>query len=151
MVKVSPKRTAQSFLEISVKKYGNLAHTKWECKYHVVFIPNRKQTLYKELRQYLGWVFRDLARDMESEVEEGYLCKDHVHMLLSIPPKYPVSYVVGYLKGKSAIYVARNFLGYRQNVGGQHLWARGYFISTVGSAAAPENWTTWLGVKSPLN
>ena len=133
MVKVSPKRTTQSFLEIPVKKYGNLAHTKWECKYHVVFIPKyRKQTLYKELRQYLGGVFRDLAHDMESEVEEGHLCKDHVHMLLSIPPKYPASYVVGYLKGKSAIYVARTFLGYRQNVGGQHLWARGYFISTVG-------------------
>ena len=69
---------------------------------------------------------------MKSEVEEGHLCKDHVHMLLSIHPKSPASYVVGYLKGKSAIYVTRNFLGYRQNVGGQHLWARGYFISTVG-------------------
>jgi putative transposase len=110
-----------------------LAHTAWECKYHVVFIPKyRRKALYGQLRQELGGVFRGLAGQKESRVEEGHLMVDHVHMLLSIPPKYPVSQVVGYLKGKSAIHIARTYLGRRQNYVGQHFWARGYFVSTVG-------------------
>lgn len=113
--------------------YQNLNHTKWECKYHVVFIPKyRRKVLYKELRRHLGPVFRTLARQRECEIEEGHLLADHVHMLLSIPPKYAVSQVVGYLKGKSAIHVARTFMGRKRNYVGQHLWARGYFVSTVG-------------------
>ena len=97
------------------------------------FIPKyRRKTLYKELRRHLGPVFRALARQRECEIEEGHLLADHVHMLLSIPPKYAVAQVVGYLKGKSAIHVARTFMGRKRNYVGQHLWARGYFVSTVG-------------------
>ncbi len=111
----------------------SLAHTKWECKYHVVWIPKyRRQALYAELRKHLGPVLRELARQREAVVEEGHLQLDHVHMLLSIPPKYAVAQVLGYIKGKSAIHVARTYLGRRQNFTGQHLWARGYYVSTVG-------------------
>ena len=113
--------------------YRSLSHTKWECKYHVGFIPKcRKKVLYGELRKHLGKVFRELARQKESEVEEGHLMPDHVHMLISIPPKYSVAQVVGYIKGKSAIHIARNFGERRRNFVGEHFWARGYFVSTVG-------------------
>ena len=116
-----------------MSNYKRLQHTKWECKYHVVFIPKyRKKVIYGELRRYLGGVIRELARQRESLVEEGHLMSDHVHMMISIPPKYSVSQVIGYIKGKSAIHIARNFGGRRQNFVGQHFWARGYFVSTVG-------------------
>jgi|SRR6185436_2652593 len=111
----------------------SLSHTKWDCKYHLVFIPKyRRKSLYKELRRHLGEVFRELASRRESRVEEGHLMEDHVHMLISIPPKYSVAQVVGFIKGKSAIHVARTFLGRRQNFTGQHFWARGYWVSTAG-------------------
>ena len=111
----------------------SLAHSKWECKYHVVWIPKyRRQALYAELRKHLGPVLRELARQRECVVEEGHLQLDHVHMLLSIPPKYAVAQVLGYIKGKSAIHIARTYLGRRQNFTGQHFWARGYYVSTVG-------------------
>ena len=110
-----------------------LNHSKYECNYHLVFIPKyRKKTLYLELRQYLGAVFKDLARQRESEVLEGHLMVDHVHMLISIPPKYAVSQVVGYIKGKSAIHLARVYMGKKRNYVGQSFWARGYYVSTVG-------------------
>lgn len=111
----------------------SLNHTKWECKYHVVFIPKyRRKSLYKELRRHLGEVFRSLASRRESRVEEGHLMVDHVHMLISIPPKFSVAQVMGFIKGKAAIHIARTFLGHRQNFTGQHFWARGYYVSTVG-------------------
>lgn len=111
----------------------SLAHTRWECKYHVVWIPKcRRQVLYGRLRQHLGAVFRELARQKECTVEEGHLLPDHVHMLLSVPPKYAVAQVVGFVKGKSAVHIARTYLGRRQNFLGQHFWARGYDVSTVG-------------------
>ena len=114
-------------------KYESLSHTKWERKYHVVFIPKcRRRTLYEQLRQHLGEVFRELARQKESRVEEGHLMLDHVHMMLAIPPKYAVSQVVGYMKGKSAIHLARVYGERKRNFVGQHFWARGYFVSTVG-------------------
>ena len=110
-----------------------LSHTQWDCKYHVVFIPKcRRKVLYGHLRRYLGAVFRQLARRRESEIEEGHLMPDHVHMMLRIPPKYAVSQVVGYIKGKSAIHSARVYGERRRNFVGQHFWARGYFVSTVG-------------------
>ena len=113
--------------------YESLSHTKWECKYHVVFIPKcRRKTLYAELRKYLGEVFRELAKQKDSRVEEGHLMPDHVHMLLAIPPKYAVSQVVGYIKGKSAIHLARVYGERKRNFVEQHFWARGYFVSTVG-------------------
>ena len=111
----------------------SLSHSRWECKYHVVFIPKcRRKTLYVQLRQHLGEVFRKLAEQRESRVEEGHLQSDHVHMLISIPPKYAVSQVVGFIKGKSAIHLARVYGENRRNFSGQSFWARGYFVSTVG-------------------
>ncbi len=112
---------------------GNLNHTKWECKYHVVFIPKcRRKVLYGELRRYLGEVFRALAMQKESRIEEGHLMPDHVDMMIAIPPKYAVSQVVGFIKGKSAIHLARVYGERKRNFVGQHFWARGYFVSTVG-------------------
>jgi putative transposase len=111
----------------------SLSHTKWECKYHVVFIPKyRRRVLYEELRRHLGEVFKQLARQKESKIEEGHLLPDHVHMMISVPPKYAVSQVVGFIKGKSAIHVARVYGERKRNFVGQHFWARGYFVSTVG-------------------
>src|SRR6478609_4264788 len=117
----------------SMDEPASLSHTKWECKYHVIFIPKcRRRTLYAELRKHLGEVFRRLASQKESRIEEGHLMPDHVHMLISIPPKYAVSQVVGYVKGKSAIHLARVYGEQRRNFVGQHFWARGYFVNTVG-------------------
>ena len=114
-------------------EYESLSHSKWECKYHVIFIPKwRRKTLYKELRQHLGEVFRRLAEQKQSRIEEGHLMVDHMHMMISIPPKYAVSEVVGFIKGKSAIHLARVYGERKQNFVGQHFWARGYMVSTVG-------------------
>lgn len=116
-----------------MKEYQSLSHTKWGCKYHVVFIPKRrKQAIFGALRKHLGEIFRELALQKECQVVEGHLMRDHVHMCLSIPPKYSVSNVVGYMKGKSAIAIARNFGGRQRNFTGEVFWARGYFVSTVG-------------------
>jgi putative transposase len=114
-------------------KTESLSHSKWECNYHVVFIPKcRRRTLYEQLRRDLGEVFRTLAEHKESRIDEGHLMLDHVHMLIAIPPKYAVSQVIGYIKGKSAIHIARTYAERRRNFVGQHFWARGYFVSTVG-------------------
>ena len=114
-------------------KLKSLSHTAWDCKYHVVFIPKcRRRTLYGQLRQHLGEVFLKLAAQRECRVEEGHLMPDHVHMMLSILPKYAVSQVVGFIKGKSAIHLARVYGERKRNFVGQHFWARGYFVSTVG-------------------
>ncbi len=111
----------------------SLKHTKWDCKYHIVWIPKyRRKVLYGDLRKYLGEVLSDLAQQKESKVLEGHLMPDHVHMLLSIPPKYAVAQVVGFIKGKSAICVARNFGNRRKNFTGEKFWARGYLVSTCG-------------------
>ena len=111
----------------------SLNHTEWECKYHVVFIPKyRKKAIFGQLRSELGGILRNLARQKQSEIETGHLAPDHVHMLISIPPKYSVSQVVGFIKGKSAIWIARNYGDRKRNFVGQHFWARGYFVSTVG-------------------
>jgi len=113
--------------------YGSLRHTKWECKYHVVFIPKyRKKRIFGGIRRYLGQVLRKLAEQRESRIEEGHLMPDHVHIMISIPPKYSVAQVIGYIKGKSAIHIAREFGGRKRNFVGQHFWARGYFVTTVG-------------------
>ena len=115
-----------------MERYESLHHTKWECKYHVVWIPKwRKRVLYGQLRKELGQILRGLAMQKESEVVEGTLRADHVHMVISIPPKYSVSQVVGYVKGKSAIWVART-TGKNRNFVGQNFWARGYCVSTIG-------------------
>lgn len=114
-------------------EFESLSHSRWECKYHVVFIPKcRRKALYARLRVHLGEVFRQLAQRKESQILEGHLMLDHVHMLIAIPPKYAVSQVVGYIKGKSAIHIARVYGERKRNFVGQHFWARGYFVSTVG-------------------
>ena len=99
----------------------------------LVWIPKyRKKKLFGELRCELGPVLRELARQREREIEEGHMMSDHVHILIPIPPKYAVSQVVGYTKGKSAIYIARTYMGRQRNFTGEHFWARGYYVSTVG-------------------
>lgn len=114
-------------------KFESLSHSKWECKYHEVFIPKRRRkTLYRELRRHLGEVFRRLAEQRECRIEEGHLMLDHVHMMIAIPPKHAVSHVVGYIKGKSAIHLARVYDEKKRNFVGQNFWARGFFVSTVG-------------------
>ena len=114
-------------------EFESLSHSKWECKYHVVFIPKyRRRVLYGQLRSHLGEVFHRLARQKESRIEEGHLMSDHVHMLISVPPKYAVSQVIGFIKGKSAIHLARVYGERQRNFTGQHFWARGYLVSTVG-------------------
>ena len=116
-----------------MKEYQSLAHTKWDCKYHVVFIPKkRKKAIFGAIRKHLGTVLHELASQKECHILEGHLMSDHVHMCISIPPKYSVSNVVGYIKGKSAISIARRFMGKSRNFGGESFWARGYFVSTVG-------------------
>jgi putative transposase len=110
-----------------------LSHTTWDGKYHVVFIPTyRRKALYPELRRHLGEVFRALAEQKACRIEEGHVMADHVHMLLSMPPKYSVAQVVGFIKGKAAIHIARTFMGRRKNSTGHHCWVRGYSVSTVG-------------------
>jgi putative transposase len=113
--------------------YKSLTHTRWDCKYHVVFIPKKRQkVIYGQLRKHLGEILHELAKRKGVEILEGHLMRDHIHMCLMIPPKYAVSNVVGHLKGKSAIAIARQFKGKQRNFNGEHFWARGYFVSTVG-------------------
>ena len=116
-----------------MKDYQSLSHTKWDCKYHVVVIPKyRRKKIFGTVRQQLGEIFHELAKQKESQIVEGHLMTDHVHTCISIPPKYAVSSVVGFIKGKSAISITRNFLGRKRNFTGESFWARGYFVSTVG-------------------
>jgi putative transposase len=113
--------------------YRSLSHSKCDCKYHVVFIPKkRRKVLFRQARRSLGPIFHVLARQKECQILEGHVMPDHVHMCIAIPPKYPVSSVIGFLKGKSAIAIARELCGRERNFTGEHLWARGYAVSTVG-------------------
>ncbi len=113
--------------------YRSLSHSRWECKNHMVFIPKyRKSKIFGQIKMYLGSVMHRLAEQRESRIEEGHLMPDHVHMMISIPPKYAVASVVGFIKGKSAIHIARTYAERKRNYVGQHFWARGYFVSTVG-------------------
>lgn len=125
-------QTKENFMS-TTSSYESLSHSKWDCKYHIVFIPKcRKKLLYGKVRKFLGPVFHELAGQRRSKIIEGHMVQDHVHMLIKIPPKYSVAEVVGYLKGKSAIAVARQFGGRQRNFNGERLWARGYAVSTVG-------------------
>lgn len=112
--------------------YNVLCHTTWDCKYHVVFIPlRRRKVLFGTLKYKLGEIFHELARRRGCKIVEGHICIDHVHMCIEIPPKEKVSDVIGYIKGKSAITIARIY-GKTRNFTGEKFWARGYFVSTVG-------------------
>ena len=114
-------------------RYQSLAHSKWDCKYHLVFVPKRRRRqLYGQIRRQLGAIFHALARQKECQIIEGQVLPDHVHMCIAIPPKPAVAHVIGFLKGKSAIAIARQFGGTERNFTGEHFWARGYAVSTVG-------------------
>ncbi|WP_157669437.1 IS200/IS605 family transposase [Chitinibacter sp. GC72] len=116
-----------------MKEYQSLSHTRWDCKYHVVFIPKaRKKRLFGALRRNLGVIFHELAQQKGCQIVEGHIMPDHVHMCISVPPKYALSNVVGFIKGKSAITIAQQFGGRTKNFTGEVFWARGYFVSTVG-------------------
>jgi len=119
---------------MTTSSYESLSHSKWDCKYHLVFIPKcRKKELYGKIRKYLGPLFHELAAQRNCKILEGHLKADHIHILISIPPKYSVAQVIGFIKGKSAIHIARMYLGQKQNFTGMHFWARGYYVSTVGA------------------
>lgn len=112
--------------------YQSLSHSSWDCKYHVVFVPKyRKKVIYGKLRQQLGAIFHELSRQKECKIVEGNLVIDHVHMCIAIPPKHAVASIIGFLKGKSAIAIAR-MSGKQRNFNGENFWARGYAVSTVG-------------------
>ena len=115
-----------------MKEYQSLSHARWDCKYHVVFIPKRRKSrIFGVLRKHLGEIFHDLASQKESKIVEGHLMSDHVHICICISPKYAVSNDVGYIKGTSAIQITRQFGGRQRNFTGENFWARGYFVSTV--------------------
>jgi putative transposase len=116
-----------------MKDWQSQAHVKWECKYHVVILPKyRKKTLYGSVRREIGEILRDLCRQKEIELLEGKAMPDHIHMLLSVPPRYSIAMTVGYLKGKSAIRIHRDISKFRGTLFGRSFWARGYCVSTVG-------------------
>ena len=113
--------------------YQSLSHSRWICNYHVVFVPKRRRkALFGNIRKELGAIFHELARQKECRIIEGHLMPDHVHMCIAIPPKHSVSSVIGFLKGKSALAIARQWGGRERNFTGEHFWARGYCVSTVG-------------------
>jgi putative transposase len=119
--------------DVRENSYQSLAHSRWDCKYHVVFVPKRRRRqLYEQIRRQLGAIFHALARQKECQIIEGHVMPDHVHMCIAIPPKVAVAQVIGFLKGKSAIAIARQFGGKERNFTGEHFWARGYAVSTVG-------------------
>ena len=106
--------------------YQSLSHSKWDCKYHVVFVPKyRKKAIFGAIREHLGAIFHEMARQKECRIVEGHLMRDHVHMCIEIPPKHAVSSIIGFLKGKSALAIARQFSGKQRNFNGENFWARG--------------------------
>lgn len=116
-----------------MKDIASLCHSSWDCKYHIVWIPKcRRKAMFGPIRKYLGEIFHELAKQKESKILEGHVAVDHVHIYISIPPKYAVAQVVGFIKGKSAICIARRFGGRQRNFLGESFWARGYYVSTVG-------------------
>ena len=115
---------------------NSLAHTTWECKYHIVFAPKyRRQAIYGKIRVDIGKILRKLCERKGIEIIEAELCRDHVHMLIRIPPKYSVSYVVGYHKGKSSLMIFDRHANLKYKYGNRHFWCRGYFVDTVGKNA----------------
>ncbi len=116
-----------------MREWKTQAHVKHYCRYHIVFVPKyRRKSIYGTLRRDVGKILRDLCRQTGVELIEGYAMKEHIHMLLMIPPKYSVANTVGFLKGKSAIRIFRDYLQVKRNFTGGHFWARGYCVSTVG-------------------
>ena len=116
-----------------MREWRSQSHVRWHCKYHVVFVPKyRKRTIYGRLRREIGKILRELCRQHGVELLEGHAMPDHIHVCLSIPPKFSVANTVGFLKGTSAIKIHREYLGRKRNFTGKHFWARGYCVSTIG-------------------
>ena len=112
---------------------NSLAHTQWECKYHIVFAPKyRRQIIYGKIKQDIGQMIRKLCEYKGAEIIEAEACKDHIHMLVAIPPKYSVSQFMGYLKGKSSLMIFEKYANLKYKYGNRHFWCRGYYVSTVG-------------------
>ena len=117
--------------EGNMRNYRSLSHVRWECKYHVVWVPKyRRKKLYGKVRYSFGLIIRDLCRQKDIEIIEGHAMSDHVHMCLNVPPKYSIAHIVGFLKGKSAIRLHRQYYSHMKD--GKSFWARGYFVSTIG-------------------
>lgn len=115
------------------KDINSLEHTSWRCQYHIVFAPKyRRQVIYREIKVDIGKILRKLCEQKGIEIIEAELCSDHVHMLLSIPPKYSVSQIMGYLKGKSSLMIFDRHANLKYKYGNRHFWARGYYVDTVG-------------------
>ena len=113
---------------------NSLAHTKWECKYHIVFAPKyRRQIIYGKIKGDIGQMLRKLCEYKDIEIIEAEACKDHIHMLVSIPPKYSVAQIMGYLKGKSSLMIFEKYANLKYKYGNRHFWCRGYYVSTVGA------------------
>ena len=113
---------------------SSLAHTKWECKYHIVFAPKyRRQIIYGKIKADIGQMLRKLCEYKGIEIIEAEACKDHIHMLVSIPPKYSVAQIMGYLKGKSSLMIFEKYANLKYKYGNRHFWCRGYYVSTVGA------------------
>ena len=111
----------------------SLAHTKWNCKYHLVFAPKyRRQVIYGKIKKDIGIMLRKLCEYKQVEIIEAEACKDHIHMLVSIPPKYSVSQIMGYLKGKSSLMIFEKYANMKYKYGNRHFWCRGYYVDTVG-------------------
>ena len=112
---------------------NSLAHTQWNCKYHIVFAPKyRRQVIYGKIKQDIGTMLRKLCEYKEVEITEAEACKDHIHMLVSIPPKYSVSQIMGYLKGKSSLMIFEKYANMKYKYGNRHFWCREYYVDTVG-------------------
>ena len=122
--------------EVQIMDVNSLAHTKWECKYHIVFAPKyRRQVIYKQIRADVGEILGSLCRRKGIEIIEAECCPDHIHMLVRIPPKYSVSEIVGYLKGKSSLMIFERHANLKYKYGNRHFWCRGYYVDTVGKNA----------------
>jgi putative transposase len=128
--------TASSTKEVVQMDKNSLAHTMWECKYHIVFAPKfRRQSIYGSLKKDIGKILRELCERKGIEIIEAELCPDHIHMLVRIPPKYSVSEIMGYLKGKSSLIIFDRHANLKYKYGNRHFWCRGYFVDTVGKNA----------------
>lgn len=116
-----------------MKDINSLEHTKWRCQYHIVFAPKyRRQVIYRAIKADVGFILRKLCEQKRVEIIEANVCPDHIHMLISIPPKYSVSQIMGYLKGKSSLMIFDRHANLKYKYGNRHFWARGYYVDTVG-------------------
>ena len=130
-----PTKTIKTSKEDQVVKLdtNSLAHTQWNCKYHIVFAPKyRRQIMYGKIKSDIGMMLRKLCEYKGIEIIEAEACKDHIHMLVSIPPKYSVSQIMGYLKGKSSLMIFEKYANMKYKYGNRHFWCRGYYVDTVG-------------------